>query len=445
MHLVVIGLNHKTAPVEVREKLSIDEARLAEGLASLSSLARVSECVILSTCNRTEVYACTQTRADDAQIVNWLGTFCGVPVEIYEKHLYSRAGHKAAEHLFRVAAGIDSMVIGEAQILGQVKAAHAAAGRARCAGPVLNSLFNHAVSVGKRVRSETAIGRGAFSVGSVAVQLAGSIFEGLDRCKVLVIGAGKLAELTVTHLVCAGANDVVMANRTWENAEALAARHGGRALPFEDMPAALNEADIVIASTGSTEPIITRHMMARAMSARRGRPVFIIDIAVPRDVEASAGELDNVFVYNIDDLQRVVERDMLGRKAEVEAAEAIIVQELQRFMVRFRALDAVPVITAMREKFEEIRRAEMQRLKSRLGNLSPEQLDAIETATRSIVNKICHHPMIRIKDYAASPDPPVTLEQVCELFGICLKETAENGADDARNAGLSVESDGEEK
>ena len=419
MHLVVIGLNHKTATVEAREKLSIDDARLADALTSLKSLAPVSECAILSTCNRTEVYVCTPTRADDAQIVNWLGEFCSVPVEAYAERLYSWAGHKAAEHLFRVAAGIDSMVIGEDQILGQVKTAHAAASRAGCAGPVLNFLFQHAISVGKRVRSETAIGRGAFSVGSVAVQLAGSIFEELKGRTVLVLGAGEMAELTITHLTCAGASDVLVANRTEEKATALAARFGGRAVSFDELQPALNTADIVITSTGSKEPIVTRQMMARAMLARRGRPTFLIDIAVPRDVEASAGDIDNVFVYNIDDLQAVVQRDMIGRKAEIEGAEAIIAHEVERFAVRFRTLDAVPVITAIREKFEDIRQAEIEKLKDKLGDLSADQLDAIEATTRSIVNKICHHPMIQIKDYAASPNPPVTLEQVCELFGIC--------------------------
>jgi len=422
VHLVVIGLNHKTAPVELRERLSIDASRLEEALGALVSIAAVSECVILSTCNRTEVYACTRTRADDAQIVDWIGAFCGVPVDAYERHLYSWAGHKAAEHLFRVAAGIDSMVIGEAQILGQVKAAYAAAKRAHSTGSVLNSLFHHAVSVGKRVRSETAIGRGAFSVGSVAVQLAESIFEGLQGRTILVVGAGKTAELALTHLTCAGAGRVLVANRTKQKAEALAAEYSGLAVAFQDIPTALGEADIVITSTGSTEPIITRRMMAQAMSARRGRPVFLIDIAVPRDVEASVGELDSVFLYNIDDLRAVLERDTHIRRTEIEHAEAVIAQELQRFMVRYRALDAVPVITAMRDKFEEIRRAELEKLRSKLGDVSAEQFEAIEAATRSIVNKICHHPMIRIKDYAASPDPPVSLEQICELFGICPGE-----------------------
>ncbi len=424
MHLVVIGLNHKTAPVETREKLSIDEPRLPEALARLGSIQCVSECAVLSTCNRTEVYACARTRADDALIIDLLGEFCGVPVESFAPHLYSWAGHKAAEHLFRVAAGIDSMVIGEDQILGQVKAAHAAASRAGAAGPVLNFLFQHAAMVGKRVRSETAVGRGAFSVGSVAVQLAGSIFEDLKGRTVLVLGAGKMAELTITHLTCSGASEVLVANRTAEKAASLAAQCGGRAIGFDDLRPALDTADIVIASTGSQEPIITRAMLAGAISARRGRPIFVIDIAVPRDVEASAAQIDNVFLYNIDDLQAIVDRQARSRKAEIESAEAIIKQEVQRFIERFRTLDAVPVITAIRDKFEQIRRTEIEKLKGKMGGLSREQLDAIDAATRSIVNKICHHPMIRIKDYAASAEPPVSLEQVCELFGICPEEGA---------------------
>ncbi|MCX8053846.1 MAG: glutamyl-tRNA reductase [Armatimonadetes bacterium] len=419
MHLVVIGLNHKTAKVEMREKLSIDDTQLPKALAEVRSLSRISECVILSTCNRTEIYACARTRSDDALIIDWLGSFCSVSAEELRPHLYSWAGHKAAEHLFRVAGGIDSMVIGEYQILGQVKAAHAAASRAGCTGVVLNYLFQQAAAVGKRIRSETTIARGAFSIGSVAVQFAVSIFNKLRDRTVLVIGAGKVAELTITHLKCAGAGKVLVANRTKENAEALAAQCGGQAVSFEDLESALNKADIVIASTGSSQPIVTRRMVTDAISARRGRPMLMIDIAVPRDIEPSVGNLDGVFVYNIDDLQSVVDKNMVNRKAEVESAEAIIAQEVRRFIDRFRTLDAVPVITALREKFEGIRQAELEKLQNKLRNLSDEQRDAIDAATRSIVNKICHHPMIQIKDYAASESPPITLEQICELFGIC--------------------------
>ena len=419
MHLVVIGLNHTTAPVETREKLSIGETRLPDALASLKSCGPVSECVILSTCNRTEAYACTTARADDAQIVNWFGGFCSVPVDEYAPHLCSWAGHKAAEHLFRVAAGIDSMVVGEAQILGQVKAAHTAAIRAGCTGPVLNSLFQHAISVGKRARSETAIGRGAFSVGSVAVQLAGSIFDELKGRTILILGAGKMAELAMTHLVSAGASAVLVANRTHEKAVTLAARLGGRAVSFDDLPSALKTADIVITSTGADKPIVTRPVVAAAMLSRRGRPMFLIDIAVPRDIEPAVGDIDNVFVYNIDDLQAVVQADMAGRRAEIEKVEAIVAHDVQRFAHRFRTFDTVPVITALRERFEDIRQTELVRLKRKLRGLSDAELEEIDAATRSIVNKICHHPMTRIKDYAASPDPPVKLEAVCELFGIC--------------------------
>ena len=438
MHLVVIGLNHRTAPVELREKLSIGDDALPNALADLRAKSPVSECLILCTCNRTEIYACTQSKSDDECLIAWMSDFFGVDAGSLSPHLYSHAGHKAAEHLFYVAAGIDSMVVGEAQILGQVKAAHTAAIRAGCTGPVLNSLFQHAISVGKRARSETAIGRGAFSVGSVAVQLAGSIVDELKGRTILILGAGKMAELAMTHLVSAGASAVLVANRTHEKAVTLAARLGGRAVSFDDLPSALKTADIVITSTGADKPIVTRPVVAAAMLSRRGRPMFLIDIAVPRDIEPAVGDIDNVFVYNIDDLQAVVQADMAGRRAEIEKVEAIVAHDVQRFAHRFRTFDAVPVITALRERFEDIRQTELVRLKRKLRGLSDAELEEIDAATRSIVNRICHHPMTRIKDYAASPDPPVNLEAVCELFGICPddeKQIPRDARNDTHGAG----------
>ena len=422
MHLVVIGLNHKTAPVEIREKLSVSADALPDALAGLKALGPISECLILSTCNRTEVYAYTSSRADDELIVTWIGEFFGVPLEEFQLHLYSHAGHKAVEHLFQVASGIDSMVVGEAQILGQVKEAYAAASGQGVSGPVLNNLFQQAITVGKRARTETDIGRGAFSVGSVAVQLAGSIFDELNGRKVLIVGAGKMGELTTTHMVSSGASMVLVANRTYDRAVSLASQFNGRPVKFEELPTALATADIVITSTGARAPIITRGMVSSAMHARRGRPVFFIDIAVPRDIEPGVGDLDNVFVYNIDDLQAAVETDAAGRHAEVAKVDTIVQQEVEEFMRWFRTLDAVPIITALREKFEEIRAAELEKLKSRIPDLTDEEIEAINATTRSIVNKICHQPMIQIKEYATGSDSGSRLDTICEVFGICPVE-----------------------
>jgi glutamyl-tRNA reductase len=431
VHLTVIGLNHRTAPVEVREKLSVSEDGLSGALAALAELERVSECLILSTCNRTEVYACTAVRLDDESIVSWMCGLGGIALSDLAPHLYSHAGHKAIEHLFRVSTGIDSMVLGEAQILGQVKNAYDLARERGATGPVLNSLFQQAITVGKRARTETEIGRGAFSVGSVAAQIARSIFDELKGRTVLVIGAGEMAELALTHLTASGAGDVLVANRTFEHAEDLAARICGKALCFDDLASALAAADIVITSTGSREPIITRSMVASIMRARRGRPVFFIDIAVPRDIESGVALLDNVFVYDIDDLQKAVDMDAATRQAEVARVERIIAEEVASYMVRFRKFDAVPVITAMRDKFESIRAQEFDRLKARLRHLSLDDLAAIEAATRSIVNKICHQPMIQTKEYAVGEDSRAKLETICELFGICPVDGDESETRDA--------------
>ncbi len=419
MHLVVIGLNHRTAPIELREKLSVPETRLPEALDDLASHPRNAECLILSTCNRTEVYAATTAKSDDALITAWMSRFFATAASDFEPHLYRHAGHKAVEHLFRVASGIDSMVIGEAQILNQVKNAYSAASQSGHTGAVLNSLFQKALNVGKRARTETEIGRGAFSVSSVAASLAKSIFDDLKGRTVLIIGAGEMGELTATHLLASGVGNILVANRTYERAVSIAERFGGRPISFEDIPSALGFADIVVTSASAAQPIISRNTVAAAMRVRHGRPLFFIDIAVPRDIEPGVEELDGVFVYNIDDLQAAVETHSAARRIEVSKVEDIIREELEEFMVRFRTFGAVPVITAMLNKFEEIRLEEMQKLNGKLRHLSAEDLDVIDAVTRSIVHKISHTPMLQIKDYMTRDDAAARLDSICELFGIC--------------------------
>ncbi|NLN75842.1 MAG: glutamyl-tRNA reductase [Armatimonadetes bacterium] len=434
MHLVVIGLNHTTAPVELREKLSISDGQLPDAHRDLASRDAVLECVILSTCNRTEVYAYTPSRADDEVIIEWMSSFFSVPAGDFQPFLYSRAGHKAIEHLFRVASGIDSMVLGEAQILGQVKSAYAAATAASSAHTLLGGLFQQGISVGKRARTETEIGRGAFSIGSVAVGVARSIFDELKGRSVLLVGAGKMGELTATHLTASGASAVLVANRTHQKAIDLAERFNGQAVEFSQLQSAMISADIVITSTGAAEPIIDREMVLSAMKARRGRPLFFVDIAVPRDIEADVDLLDGVFVYNIDDLQAAVEAHAKERRAEVQKVEEIVRLEVAEFMIKFRTLDAVPVISALREKFEDIRQRETDRLRDRLRHLSREDLELINLTTRSIVNRICHTPMIQIKDYAGHDDSSEKLDMVCDLFGICRVETPEENPPDSVQA-----------
>ena len=427
MHLLLVGLNHRTAPVELRERLSISKAHLSEALAGLKALEGISECLLLSTCNRTEVYAYTALRSDDGTISGWMSDFCGVPQDDFMPHAYSTAGHKAAEHLFRVAAGIDSMVVGETQVLGQVKEAYAAASEQGATGTVLNSLFQQAASVGKRARTETGISRGASSVGSAAILLAKSIFGELGGRVVLVVGAGKMAELTIEHLTSYGISQVLVTNRTYEKALELAERFDGEPVRFDDMAAALERADIVITSTGAKQPIITREMVRQAMTSRRGRPVFLIDIAVPRDIEPAVSNLDNVFLYNIDDLQAVVNLDKANRRAEIEKVERIVAEEMDEFSQWFRTLESVPIITALREKFEDVRQAEVEKLCRKLSHLSPEDVEAIGAATKSIVNKLSHDPMIRIKEYTTDAEK---LQVICDTFGICLDGKDRKSDDD---------------
>ena len=419
MHLVVIGLNHKTAPIELREKLSIGEEALPDALADLKSQTHAAECLILSTCNRTEIYACAETRSDYAGITAWISRHFGIEADSISSHLYSHPGHKAAEHLFRVVSSVDSMIVGESQILGQVKDAYRIAAKNGATGPVLNALFQQAIAVGKRVRTETDIGKGAFSVGSVAVQLAGSIFDKLSGRTILVIGAGEMSELTMAHLTSAGASSVLVANRTYQKAARLASKFNGQAVQFEDLASVMESADIVITSTGSSEPIITGEMVSSVRHARRGRPIFFIDMAVPRDIEPEVGDFDNVFLYNIDDLQAVVAADMLGRHGELAKVEAIVAEEVCDFLRWFRTLDAVPIISALREKFDEIREAEFEKLSGKLRELTPDEREAINAAMRSVVNKICHQPLVQIKEYAAEQDASAKLETICEVFGIC--------------------------
>ena len=430
MHLLLVGLNHKTAPVELREKLSISQAQLPDALAGLKALDGVSECLLLSTCNRTEVYAYTAGRSDDEAIRNWMSEFCNVPQADFSPHTYSVAGHKAAEHLFRVAAGIDSMVVGETQILGQVKDAYAAASELGTTGSVLNTLFQQAASVGKRARTETAISRGASSAGSAAVLLARSIFGELSGCAVLIVGAGKMADLTIEHLTSSGISHVLVANRTYAKAAELAERFHGEAVKFEEMPNALARADIAITSTGAKRPIISRDMMHQAMRARRGRPVFLIDIAVPRDIEADVSKLDDVFLYNIDDLQAVVESDKANRKAEIEKVETIIAEEVDEFSAWFRSLEAVPIIAALREKFEGIRQSELEKLCRKLPHLSAEDKEAIGAAMKSIVNKVSHDPMIRIKELTSDTEK---LRVICETFGLRQAQPSDISPEDRKS------------
>lgn len=422
MHIIATGLSHKTAPVEVRERLAVTGSQLASALEALREQPGIGEGVILSTCNRTEVYASLPS-ADEAVVERFLAHRCGLDLDGLQPHLYRHLDRAAVAHLFRVASGTDSMAVGEYQILGQVKQALTCAQTQGAARAVLGQLFQAALAVGKRARAETDIGSGAFSIAGCAVALARRIFESLAQKHVLILGAGEMAEAAARSLVSAGATSVFVANRTFERAQALARELGGQAVRFDDLESLLSNADIVIASTASPHAVVHRELVARAMRARRHTPLFLIDIAVPRDIEAAVGRLDNVYLYDIDDLQGVVAEDAAGRQREVERVEAIVQQEADRFMRWFRSLAVAPTIRALQEKLETIRRQELERASARLGGLSEQDREVVERLTKSIVDKTLHSPAIRLREGAEAGERTDEAAILRRLFE--LEESAE--------------------
>jgi glutamyl-tRNA reductase len=419
VHLLLVGASHRTASVELRERLDFSSGGVEPALCQLAAHPMAREAVIVSTCNRAEIYvACDEPDEVREELVRFLGTYHRLPPEDLRAHLYAHTDADAARHLFRVASGLDSLVVGEPQILGLVKDAYAAASTAQTAGPLLNKLFHAAFGVGKRVRSETALTEGAVSVSYAAVALARKIFGRLSECRVLVLGAGEMSKLTALHLQAQGIARLTIASRTRTSAEQLAAEVGGHVIDWAGVPAALKEADIVITATGASTPIIDRAMVQAAMPMRRARPLFIIDIAVPRDVAPEAGDVEQVFLYNIDDLQAIVRENIERRGSEVGHAEGIVDDELKKFTAWQRSLGAIPTVVALRQRFEAIRRSELQRLEPKLASLPPEARERVEEVTRLIVEKLLIHPTEQLK---AVGDPDVVVrysEALGRLFAL---------------------------
>lgn len=425
MHLFLIGVSHRTAPVDVRERLDFSSRDVGAAVDALASRSSAAESVVLSTCNRSEIYVASPSPARvRGEIVEFLTDYHGLPLETFEPHLFSLTDQEAARHLFRVAAGLESLVVGEPQILGQVKDAFQAAAERRCAGPILRKLFHSSFAVGKRVRTETALGEGAVSISFAAVALARKIFGRLTGRRVLVVGAGEISTLTAQHLRAQGVGEMTIASRTVVHAEALASAVGGHAIAWEQMPAALAHADIVLTATGSQRPIITRAHVDAATGRRRRDPLFIIDVAVPRDVESSVGDLEQVFLYNVDDLQSIVQENLSRRGAEVERAERIVDDELARFLAWQRSRGAVPTIVALRERFDAIRRAELQRLEGKLAGLSPDGRAAVDQVTRLIVEKLLLEPTEQLKALPDEETQVAYTEAVNRLFRLRTVDAA---------------------
>ncbi|HST53455.1 MAG TPA: glutamyl-tRNA reductase [Pyrinomonadaceae bacterium] len=393
MSIVLVGLNHKTAPLEVRERLAFDDESCAESLRALVDGEVVREGLIVSTCNRVEILtAAGGLKGAEAaeRLSNFLSTVRSIPVASFRGHLYMHADDAAVRHVFRVASSLDSLVVGEPQVLGQVRHAYSIAVEAGTAGRVLHKLVHHALHVAKRVRSETGIAASAVSVSFTAVELGRKIFGSLKGATVLLVGAGEMAELAAQHLAGAGASRVLVANRTFATAQELAVKFGGEAVEFSALEEALAEADIVICSTGAQQYIITPEMAERARAPRRNRPAFFIDISVPRNVDPAVAKLSNLFVFDVDDLEAVVASNIREREREAERAELIVESEVSQFQQALRNLDIGPAVGALKEKLRGIALEEFRRQRSRLGTLTPEQERAIEAMLMSTVNKISH-------------------------------------------------------
>ncbi len=397
MRLFAVGISHRTAPVELRECVDFARRGLDAALSALAARNVTREAVVLSTCNRAEIYAGAESDEAAESCGRFISEYNGVAWDALAPHVVIYRGPAAADHLFRVAAGLDSLVVGEPQILGQVKDAFAAASGLKSTGALTNRLFASAFSVGKRVRSETGLGEGAVSVSFAAIALARKIFGELSGLNVLILGAGEMAKLTGAHLQAQRVRQLTIASRTFETAQALAAHLGGRAVSWTSIGQALAGADIVVTATGSNEPVLTRASLEEAMRPRRSRPLFVIDIAVPRDVDPEAGSLDQVFLYNIDDLQTIVKENLARRTSEVERAELIVREEVARFRAWMQSREVVPTVVALRQRFEAIRQAELQRLEPKLAALPPEARARVDEVTHLIVEKLLLTPTEQLK------------------------------------------------
>lgn len=415
MELIVVGVNHKSAPLEVREKLALGGSQLSEALLSL--LDYVEQGLILSTCNRTEVYAVANHFPIDVKIKSFLGAYFRLPQEAFLPYLYSYRGSEAVRHLFMVTSGIDSMLVGEFEILGQTRQALEGAEKAGAAQFPLLNLFHQALRVGRLAREETAISRNAASVSSAGVELAHQFFADLSCCKALVISAGEAAKLTAKALAKMGVAEMVITSRTYERALALAKSLGGRAIPFHHLEEALAAVDIVISCSGSPHIILEPPAVAEAMRLRPQRPLLLIDIAVPRDIDPEVKKIDNVRLYDIDDLKVVCQSNLREREKEVEKVTAIVDAEVAKFMEWWDSLEVAPTITALVKKYETLRQQELNKIFSKLSHLSGEDRDKVNALTRSFVNKMLHHPIVFLKKHSGEDNCHQLIREMFKLEG----------------------------
>ena len=427
MHLLTLGLNHETAPVETREQLAFSPADQTHVMQRLVGDYGIEEAAVLCTCNRSEIYAVSGDLHGLDGVRRYLSSEHDVDLAELSPCLYEFADADAAMHLFRVACGIDSLVTGESQILGQVREALERAQQTRTARRFINEVFQRALRAGKRARSETDIGSGRLSVSSAAVELAGQIFDRLEGRSALLLGAGEMIELTARYLVDSGIERFLVANRTFERARELARRFGGEAVPFADFGHRLEQVDIVISSTGAPGFVISPEMIDEAMHRRRGRPLFMIDIAVPRDVDPAVRDVDNLFLFDIDDLEEVVRANRREREQEIFQVQEVIDSEHREFVHWLNALETGPLVKSLRRHADDLRRQELDRWIAKLSHLSDEDRETVEAALRGYANKLLHHPMVEIRNLAGEEDGYVRLETVRRLFGLDRMEGEDPG------------------
>jgi glutamyl-tRNA reductase len=419
VHILVVGVNYKTAPVEIREKLTFNQAELSEAMNVLKGQKSILENVILSTCNRTEIYAVVdQLHTGRYYIKSFLADWFLLDKEEFTPYLKIYEDEAAVEHLFRVACGLDSMILGETQILGQVRSSFLLAQEENTIGTVFKQLFKQAVTLAKRAHSETEIGSNAVSVSYAAVELAKKIFGDLKSKHVLILGAGKMGELAVQNLYGSGVQKVTVINRTFERAKDLAERFSGQAKPLTELQCALVEADILISSTGAKDYVITKDMMVHVEKMRKGRPLFMVDIAVPRDLDPALAELESVFLYDIDDLEGIVQANLAERKKAAEQIEIMIEAEMVEFHQWLNTLGVVPVIAALREKALAIQAETMQSIERKLPHLSERERKVLNKHTKSIINQLLRDPILRAKELAAEPNAEEALRLFMKIFNI---------------------------
>ena len=419
MHLAVLGVNHKTAPVELREKVSLNAEKCKQISERLLDETVITEVVPVSTCNRTEIYVVSpRPEVGRKEVITGLAQVAGIELRDLEKCVYFHEGEKTVDHLYRVVTSLDSMVVGEAQILGQIKEAYHSAHRQETTSIMLNRLFRHALEVGKRVRTDTRIGENPVSISSVAVEMVKKVYDDLDGRTALLLGAGKMSELTATHLVSSGITNVIVSNRTFSRAQEMAEKFDGQPVAFNDLPDYLPLSDVVVCSTGAPHYVIRKGEVERALRQRHNKPIFFIDIAVPRDIDPGVNDVYNAFLYDIDDLNDVADANTAQREKEARKAEKIITQEVGSFSQWVSSLDAIPTITALREKAEGIKDGELEKVLKKLDNLSEKDINRVEVMATAIVNKILHAPTVELKKAANERGGYMYVESIRRLFGL---------------------------